>query len=182
MKSCADMTRIPCRRHGSYRDQSEKSFPASAQFSFLMSVMMICTASGVQPSARQVPSVSSFASFRRCSVVRPSNIWTLIIGMTVSPLSVLVVVDRYVARVVGDTRHPGVDLRKVVEIEAAFARDMRVGIERDVGEAVLVRDEILMAGEMLLHDAECRVAFLHAPGQLHLLQRTQLGQEVLPEA
>src|SRR4029450_13889407 len=65
--------------------QSENSFPASAQFSFLMSVMMICTASGVQPSARQVPSVSSFASFRRCSVVRPSNIWTLIIGIAVSP-------------------------------------------------------------------------------------------------
>ena len=51
--------------------QSEKSFPASAQFSFLMSVRMICTASGVQPSARQVPSVSSFASLRRCSACGP---------------------------------------------------------------------------------------------------------------
>src|SRR5215475_5355281 len=62
---------------------SEKSFPASAQFSFLTSVRMICTASGVQPSARQVASVSSWASLRRCSGVRPSNIWTLIIGMGV---------------------------------------------------------------------------------------------------
>ena len=38
---------------------SEKSFPASAQFSFLMSVMMICTASGVQPSAADTAKIKA---------------------------------------------------------------------------------------------------------------------------
>src|SRR5882757_3966460 len=136
--------------------QSENSFPASAQFSFLMSVRMICTASGVQPSARQVPSVSSFASLRRCSAVRPSNIWTLIIGM-VGSLSVLVV-DRDVTRLRGDAGQPGTGVRIMVEVEIALGCDMRVGVERDVGETVAVAHEVLMTGEMLLHDAQCCVA------------------------
>src|ERR1700716_544595 len=145
-----------------------------------MSVRMICTASGVHPSARQVPSVNSFASLRRCSSVRPSNIWTLIIGMAFS-LSVLVV-DRDVTGLVADPRQPGADVREVVEVEAAFARDMRVGKERNIGQTVALADEVLMTGEVLLHHAQRRVALLHASRQLELLQRCQLVEEVPPEA
>src|SRR5829696_3212952 len=106
---------------------SENSFPASAQFSFLMSVRMICTASGVQPSARQVPSVSSLASLRRCSSVRPSNIWTLIIGIAFSLGSVLVG-DGDVPGLGRDARHPGIDILVVRQVELALVGDVRVGV------------------------------------------------------
>src|SRR4030095_8370709 len=60
--------------------------------------------------------------------------------------------------------------------------DMRVGIERDIGETILAADKELVTPEMLLHDTERGVALLHAPRQLHLLQGAQLGQKMLPEA
>src|SRR5258708_22314407 len=132
-----------------------------------MSVRMICTASGVQPSARQVPSVSSFASLRRCSVVRPSNIWTLIIGMALS-LSILLailVIDRDVTGLRRDAGQPGADVRIGIEVETALGGDVRVAIERDVGETVAPADEVLVTAEMLLHDAQCCVALLHPSRQ-----------------
>src|SRR5690242_15980978 len=96
---------------------------------------MIETASGLQPSARQVASVNSFASVRRCSSVRPSNICTLIIGMVFS-LSLRLVVDRDVTGLLGDACKPAVDVRIAGEIESALECDVRVGVEGDVGEAV----------------------------------------------
>ena len=138
------------------------SFPASAQFSFLMSVRMIWTASGVQPSARQVPSVSSFASLRRCSRVRPSNIWTLIIGMVFSLAQFLWSIVTWPGCAC-DARQPGGDVRDSVAGRTRPRRaHVRVGIERDVGEAEAVADEERMAREMLLHHAERGVALLHA--------------------
>src|SRR5690348_16446261 len=125
-----------------------------------MSVRMIWTSPGWQPSARQVPSVSSLASLRRCSVVRPSNIWTLIIGMALS--SWFLGSHRDVARLGGDAAEPAGDMRVVVKQKAAFLRDVRVAIERDVGDAVAVGDEEPVVREVLLHYAQRGIATLHA--------------------
>src|SRR5690242_20226518 len=105
-----------------------------------MSVRITWTSSGLQPSARQVASVNSLASSRRCSVVRPSNICTLIIGMVFS-LSCGLVVHGYVSRLHDHPRQPGIDLRIAREIEPALVCDMRVGVERNVGEAIALAYE-----------------------------------------
>src|SRR5476649_344861 len=160
---------------------SEKSFPASAQFSFLMSVRMICTASAGQPSARQVPSVSSFASLRRWSRVRPSNISTWMVGIAYLPCSELVI-DGDVAGLRLHACQPGSDVRIARQVEPALVRHVRVAVEGDVGEAVAVVDEERIGREMLFHHVECGVALLHDVGQGRFLLRRELVEEVLPEA
>ncbi len=112
---------------------SENSFPASAQFSFLMSVKMICTASGAcKPSA-----AGAFGQLLRQLAallkVRPSNSWTLIIGIVFSLCQLLWSMGD-AARLRGDPRRRGVDVREAVQIEPAFARKAGVAIERDVGK------------------------------------------------
>ena len=69
--------------------------------------------------------------------------------------------DRDIARFGGDPAEPGLDLRIGGEIEpAAFLRDMRLGLEGDVGEAQLIADEIVVGGEMLVHQLQRRIAGL----------------------
>src|SRR4029079_4638501 len=63
---------------------SDQSLPAVAQLSRRISVMMMSTDSGLHESVSQVTRVTASTNARFCSTVRPSNIWTLNVGM-VSP-------------------------------------------------------------------------------------------------
>jgi hypothetical protein len=63
---------------GAYSDQS---LPPVAQFSRLTSVMMMSTDSGLESSVWQVTSVIALTKAFFCSSVRPSNNWTLMVGM-----------------------------------------------------------------------------------------------------
>jgi hypothetical protein len=45
---------------------------------------------------------------------------------------------------------PRANLRKIIQRKSAFVRDVRVGEQRDVGDAVVLDEDILL-GEMLLH-------------------------------
>ena len=74
------------------------------------------------------------------------------------------VVHGDVAGLCGDARQPRRNVRVGVEIEAAFAGDMGVAIERDVGEAVAIADEERMTREMLLTDPEQAADFVKKTG------------------
>src|SRR3546814_15662053 len=49
-------------------------------------------------------------------------------------------------------RDPGADMRIEPEIEPAFARDMSVGEQRDVGEAGRIPDKPVVEREVILQD------------------------------
>src|SRR3546814_1175261 len=53
-------------------------------------------------------------------------------------------------------RDPGADMRIEPEIEPAFARDMSVGEQLDVGEAGRIPDEPVVEREVILHLLERR--------------------------
>src|SRR4030095_2420533 len=63
-----------------------------------------------------------------------------------------------------DALTPGADRRVRREVEAAFVRDMRVGVQRDVRQRVLTRAEIFAIAQRLFEHIERRIAvllFLH---------------------
>src|SRR5690242_1655774 len=67
-------------------------------------------------------------------------------------------VDRDVAGLGGDALEPRLDARVRLEREAALGGDVRVAVERDVGERHRVADEPLAAVEVALHRGQRAVA------------------------
>ena len=62
--------------------------------------------------------------------------------------------------------HPRHDRRVGGEIKTALARDVRVRVEADVGDRVMVGDQERMVGQPLLQNAQCRLAALFQTRQL----------------
>ena len=63
-----------------------------------------------------------------------------------------------VARPVGHAIEPGPDRRITAEFEIGLVSDVGIGIERDVGDREVVRDEIAVAHEVCFHHAERAIA------------------------
>ena len=90
---------------------------------------------------------------------------------------------------------PGADVRKLLEVEAALGRDVRICVQREVGDGAVVPDEVPVAGEVPVHHRQCplaQLAFLfedRAPlrSQAGMLQPepdrgdVRLGADLLPE-
>src|SRR5271170_503188 len=68
--------------------------------------------------------------------------------------------DRHVAGLRGDPLEPGADRRVGLELEAALLSDVRVRVQRDVGDRVALGDEVAAATQPLLHPRERLVAGL----------------------
>src|SRR6266576_4850636 len=81
---------------------------------------------------------------------------------------------RNVARLRGDSIEPGAHCRVRPEREPALAGDVRVAVEREVGERQRVADDVVTSVEMLVERAQ------HALARLHL--RRELGLERLGTA
>src|SRR6476620_94231 len=62
--------------------------------------------------------------------------------------------NTYMARLRGDARQPVHDRGVRLELEPGLTGHMRIGIERDVGNAVVVADEEAVSAQMALHDRE----------------------------
>src|SRR5258708_7776058 len=77
---------------------------------------------------------------------------------------------------------PGLDVWVVREVEITLVCHVRVGIERNVGEAVAAADKERPRFEMLLHHVESGIASLSAHRQVELLQGRQGAEEMPPEA
>src|SRR6266481_1842120 len=56
---------------------------------------------------------------------------------------------------------PSADRRECGKLEVALMREVRIGIERDVGDGIAPRREIAMMLKVLLHDAQRSVPLLH---------------------
>src|SRR5438270_2172921 len=63
-------------------------------------------------------------------------------------------VDRHVPGLGSHPFQPGADRRIGLELEPTFGRDVRVCVERDVGDRVSLGDQVLTSGEMALHRLE----------------------------
>src|SRR5205809_1292125 len=92
--------------------------------------------------------------------------------------------DRHMSRLARDAREPGADVRVAPEVEVALVGNVRVGVERDVGDRVALRDEEAPLGEVPLHHVERPVAALHLlpqpvgldlPAREHLEPRARYG-------
>src|SRR5712691_1342547 len=66
-----------------------------------------------------------------------------------------------VALLVDDALEPGEDGRKRGQIVVALVRDVRIGVERYVGDGVAVGREEVVGLQVRLHHADRLVAFLH---------------------
>lgn len=93
-------------------------------------------------------------------------------------------VEADMARLRGHARAPRGDRRPARQIEAALAGDMRIGIERDVGERQPLADEEGMGLQMRVHQVERGVARGTLARDQRALRRAELvlADEGAPEA
>src|SRR4051794_3584125 len=63
-------------------------------------------------------------------------------------------VHRHVAGLIDDAVEPGADCGKGVELEVALVREVRVAVERNVGDGIVAGGEEVVPREMLLHHTE----------------------------
>src|SRR4029453_234937 len=90
--------------------------------------------------------------------------------------------DRLVTRPRGDARAPCADRRGAGERKTAFFRDVRVGVQPDVGQRELVGDQELPALKPLLEHVERREPQPALLGELLAELSFGLVQRVQPEA
>src|SRR5947209_19972710 len=79
------------------------------------------------------------------------------------------------------TLEPAPDRWKHRKIIVAKVRDMRICIERDVGDRIAIRDDVAMLLEVALHYAERAIALLHPILERMLLQLAAAFHQRQPE-
>src|SRR5689334_21428042 len=77
-------------------------------------------------------------------------------------------VDRHVTGLGRHAAEPGVDRGVAGQVEAGLGRDVRVGIQGDVGDRVALADQELAAVEVALHSVERAVAAADLLGEQRL--------------
>src|SRR5262245_66330030 len=80
-----------------------------------------------------------------------------------------------------DAVEPVPDRRESGKVVVAMMREVRIGVERDVGDRVAIGDKIPMALEVALHHAEGAIAFLHPILEGMLLQLAPAPDQQQPE-
>src|SRR6266568_864931 len=80
-----------------------------------------------------------------------------------------------------DALEPAPDRWKHRKIIVAKVRDVRIGIERDVGDRIAIRDDVAMLLEMALHHAERAIALLPPILERMLLQLAYASHQRQPE-
>jgi hypothetical protein len=88
---------------------------------------------------------------------------------------------RHIAGLFDDAIEPGADCRKRRQVVIAFRGNMGIGVERDVGDRVMASDKEIVHRKVLLHYAECAIAFLHPVFERVLLQFTTAFDQRQPE-
>src|SRR5205085_11844900 len=90
-----------------------------------------------------------------------------------------ILTQRQVPGLAPDALEPALDRRVATKIEATVGRAMRIGVERDVGDAVAAAGKERLLGEMLLHHAEGLVPALMQSRQIRAPRR--LGRQVVED-
>src|SRR5215218_10479040 len=80
-----------------------------------------------------------------------------------------------------DAVKPGADGGKCYQIKVATMGKVRIGVERDVGDRVAARGKIAMSFEVILHNLERAIAFLHPVIERVLLQFAPAFHKPEPE-
>src|SRR6516164_7525924 len=160
------ISRLICRggcRRGFGRSWA-KALAKEGKFVFLVNEGLTPNALLVRPQntlfARAAPALAR--SLRRYDVLGPP-------------------IHRDIARLRRHALEPGTDLRKGREVVIARMREVGVGIERDVGDAVTIAHKIAMVLEMIVHHGERAVTFLHPILERVLLQLAAALDQRQPE-
>src|SRR5690349_4439194 len=80
-----------------------------------------------------------------------------------------------------DALEPVSDRREHRQIIVAKMRDVRIRVERDVGDRIAIRNDVAMLLEMALHYAERAITFLHPILERVLLQFAPAPHQRQPE-
>jgi hypothetical protein len=90
-------------------------------------------------------------------------------------------IHQHMAGLLRHAVEPGADRRERGQIEIAGVREMRIGVERYVRDAVAVGREIAVVLEVILHDMQRAVALFHPVIERVLLQFATALDERQPE-
>src|SRR5215208_3275023 len=80
-----------------------------------------------------------------------------------------------------DAVEPSADGGKCCQIKVATMGKVRIGVERDVGDGVAARGKIAMSFEVVFHNLERAIAFLHPVIERVLLQFAPAFDKPEPE-